>query len=116
MMIPLPVEEYFQDETTCCMSCHSVHNLSNNFYLMNDETITLCHDCSFGVFQCSRCRHLVSHLNHMPYRELVYGGSSNTFNNMFIFCRECFDFLLQQEDDTLTDINKYRRKIQPHFL
>lgn len=104
MMIPLPLEEYFrEEEDNICNNCYAIINLSHHFYLPDDEIITLCYDCSFGVYQCTRCHQLVSNLDYENYREMVYIGPENTWDTIYIFCRECFEFLQEEDDNTDTE-------------
>lgn len=90
MMIPLTNEEYFDNDV--CMNCYHVMDLPVIFYLPDDRGfLELCQSCAFGVYQCAGCRNLVSHLEAFPYREMVYTGPMNTFDDIHIFCRECVD-------------------------
>lgn len=87
MVIPLTNEEYFNNEV--CMNCHHVMDFSIHFYLPSNQIIELCESCSFGLYQCARCGMMVSHLQDTVYREMVYTGPENTFDEFFILCREC---------------------------
>ena len=87
MVIPLTNEEYFDNEV--CMNCHHVMDFPIHFYLPMDQVIELCESCSFGLYQCARCGMMVSHLQDTIYREMVYTGPENTFDEFFIVCREC---------------------------
>lgn len=91
MMIPLTTEEYFDNDV--CMNCYNIMDLPVIFYLPDDRGfLELCQSCAFGVYQCSGCLNLVSHLQDTPFREMVYTGPSGTFEDIHIFCRECADF------------------------
>lgn len=97
-MFPLPLEEYFQD---ICHQCRrAIVNVSHNFYISQEEVI-LCQDCSFDVYQCIQCTQLVSR-HSRQFREMVYAGADNVWDELFIFCRECFE-CLQQEEETDTE-------------
>ena len=89
MVIPLTNEEYFDNEV--CMNCYTVIEYPTFLHLPSHEVLELCGSCSFGLFQCSQCGHITTHLNDTPYREMVYMGPQNTFDDHYIFCRECAD-------------------------
>lgn len=98
-MIPLPLEEYFDDEI--CNHCYAVGEVDSHYYLANDEEVFLCRDCGFGIYQCIQCRQLVSYFGE-NYREMVYVGPEYTWNDLYIFCRECF-MDLETEEESMTD-------------
>ena len=54
-----------------------------------NQVLELCGSCSFGVYQCYRCSNLVSHLEDTLYREMVYCGPDDTFEDIWILCRQC---------------------------
>jgi hypothetical protein len=98
-MFPLPLEEYFQD---ICYQCQAiVDDVPHPIFLSEEEPVILCQECSFDVHQCIQCTRLVSRHGN-PFREMVYAGAENVWDELFIFCRECFEFL-QQEEDADTD-------------
>jgi len=115
MVIPLTNEEYFDNEV--CMNCHHVMDFPIHFYLPMNQVIELCEICSFGLYQCARCGMMVSHLQDSIYREMVYTGPENTFDDFFILCRECseinttnlkeheeYDTETEQEFDDVCDV------------
>jgi len=87
MVIPLTMEEYFDNEV--CMNCHHVVDFPIQFELSNHTLLELCESCSFGLYQCIMCRGIVTHLQNTIYPEMVYTGPENTLNDVFIFCGEC---------------------------
>lgn len=104
-MIPIPIEEYFENEV--CMDCYSVLDYPIYFHVPGNHTpLILCESCSFGLYQCARCRHIVSHLDRPSFREMVYTGLPDTFYDEHIFCRECAHNVppLQEDDDDDTDV------------
>jgi len=110
MAIVLTTEEYFED---VCMNCYRVMDFPITFYLPENQVMILCENCSFGVYQCARCHHVVSHLEDTPYREMVYAGPEGTFDDFFIRCRECAYQNLVEDDvhydsdtDTEEEINE----------
>jgi len=102
MSIVLTAEEYFDNDV--CMNCYTVIDFPITFYLPGDQFLTLCESCSFGMYQCARCRNIVSHLEDTPHREMVYTGPDGTFDDFFIRCRECANQnLVVYEDETDTE-------------
>lgn len=96
------MDEYFENEV--CMNCYSVMDYYISFDIPGHENVLLlCESCSFGLYQCRRCRHIVSHLENTNYRQMVYTGRPNTFFDEFIFCWECSQTADLQEDDTDTE-------------
>lgn len=93
MTIALTMEEYFDNEI--CMNCYTVIDFPITFYLPENQVIILCESCSFGMYQCARCHHIVSHLEDTIHREMVYTGPDGTFEDFFIRCRECANTTLQ---------------------
>lgn len=87
MVIPLTMEDYFDNEV--CMNCHHVLDFPIRFVLPDHTPLELCENCSFGLYQCSMCGVIVSHLQDTIHPEMVYTGPENTFDDVFIFCRQC---------------------------
>lgn len=105
MVIPLTNEEYF--DTDICMNCHHVMDFPIHFYLPMDQVIELCESCSFGLYQCARCGMMVTHLQDTIYREMVYTGPENTFDDFFIMCRECSEISTMNTNTSLNEEEEY---------
>lgn len=97
-MIPIPVEEYFENEV--CMECYSVMDYPIQFDVPGSTPLMLCESCSFGLYQCAQCRCIVSHLEHPRFGGMVYTGNHNTFEEWYIFCQECAHPPVREDDDT----------------
>lgn len=99
-MFPLPLEEYFQD---ICYQCQAIAEILHPVFLSQEEEVVLCQECILDVYQCTQCTRLVSRHGNL-FREMVYAGADNVWDELFIFCRECFEFLQQDEElDTDTE-------------
>lgn len=88
-MIPLTVEEYFENEV--CMNCQTAVFQCHDFYMPDGRILSFCGHCAFGLHQCSVCRCLVSSYEDAPYRRMFYQGPEGTFEESFIFCTSCAD-------------------------
>lgn len=112
MMIPLTHEEYFENEV--CMSCYTPMDYPIQFYFPNNETLSLCGSCSFGIYQCARCHCLVSHLENTLHPEMVYTGPEGTFEDFFIRCRECaFSFI--EDENIKENEEEYETDVEESF-
>jgi hypothetical protein len=68
--------------------------------------VELCESCSFGLYQCAECHHIVSHLEDSPYRGLVYLGPPNTWDEAYIVCEGCAGTDTDADTDADTDVEE----------
>jgi len=100
---------YPNTEVLRCMNCDNLSIEFFYFHLPCNEIVRMCSHCSHGLYHCHDCRHIVSHTND-NYRQMVYIGPENTFDDRYILCEDCAYYRTNNDNDTDSDTSSVCEK------